>query len=69
MKSLRTGYLVFRGVFVAAVLFFGIYDLLTDDALGWPITISGLLLAGFLVFRIWLARRIRRSKADSVAAE
>ena len=67
MKTLSTGYLVLRGVVTAASLLFGIYDILTGDALGWPITICGVILTGFLVLRIWLARRIRLSKADSGA--
>ncbi len=69
MRSLSAGYLVFIGVLDAAALFFGIYDVLTGDPLGWPITICSLILTGFLVFRIWLAWFIRRSRADSVARE
>lgn len=69
MRSLGTGFLVFRGSLIAAALFFGIYDLLTGDALGWPITIAGVMVAGFLVVRIWLARRIRRSQTGSGAGE
>jgi hypothetical protein len=69
MRTLSTGYLVLRGVVTTAALFFGIYDILTGDALGWPITICAVILTCFLVLRIWLARRIRGSKADFVAGE
>ena len=63
MRSLGTWFLIFRRVLVAALLFVGIYDLLTGTDAGWPITIVGVLLAGFLVFRIWLALRVRRSQS------
>lgn len=63
MRSLDTWFLIFRGVLVAAVLFVGIHDLLTGTDAGWPITIVGVLLAGFLVIRIWLRRRVRRSQS------
>ena len=68
IKTLSTGYLVLRGVVTAASLLFGIfgiYGTLTGDALGWPITICGVILTGFTILRIWLGRRIRLSKADS----
>ena len=67
MRGASARHLVFVGVLDAAALFCGIYDVLTGDPLGWPITICSLLLTCFLVFRIWLARCIRRSRADSVA--
>ena len=69
MKTLSTGYLVLRGVVTAASLPFGICGNWTGAALGWPITICGVLLTGFTILCIWPARRIRLSKADSGACK
>ena len=67
IKTLSTWYLVLRGVVTAASLPSGIYGNWTGAALGWPITICGVILTGFTILRIWLVRRIRLSKADSGA--
>ena len=52
--------MLLRGLLLVAAYFFGIYDLVTGDPFGWPITICTILLTAFFALRVAFLLYLRR---------